>query len=92
MIFQLRVRNPSNGLTLIPSGPQLGCSVVARSSAVTEISNTAALTLALPWFALDLATRLFYDKVEKAITAKTRVLILNTPHNPCGHCYTKKAR
>ncbi|CAM9799004.1 unnamed protein product, partial [Laminaria digitata] len=32
------------------------------------------------------------EEVEKAITPKTRVLLLNTPHNPCGHCYTKKAR
>nr|AIT70216.1 aspartate aminotransferase [Desmarestia viridis] len=30
------------------------------------------------------------EKVEKAITPKTRALLLNTPHNPCGHCYTKK--
>eukprot|EP00904_Undaria_pinnatifida_P001078 jgi/Undpi1/10971/HiC_scaffold_30.g13272.m1 len=30
------------------------------------------------------------EEVEKAITPKTRVLILNSPHNPCGHCYTKK--
>ncbi|CAN0200393.1 unnamed protein product, partial [Laminaria digitata] len=28
------------------------------------------------------------EEIEKAITPKTRVLLLNTPHNPCGHCYT----
>ncbi|CAM9133106.1 unnamed protein product [Sphacelaria rigidula] len=39
-----------------------------------------------PDFAPDMAA------VEKAITPKTKVLLLNTPHNPCGHCYTKEAR
>nr|AIT70212.1 aspartate aminotransferase [Sargassum integerrimum] len=37
-----------------------------------------------PDFAPDLG------KLEKAITPKTRVLLLNSPHNPCGHCYTKE--
>nr|AIT70227.1 aspartate aminotransferase [Dictyopteris undulata] len=37
-----------------------------------------------PDFAPDLA------KVEKAITPNTKALLLNTPHNPCGHCYTKQ--
>ncbi|CAM9206665.1 unnamed protein product [Ectocarpus sp. 6 AP-2014] len=40
--------------------------------------------LAGPDFAPDL------DKLEKAITPKTKVLLINTPHNPCGHCYTKE--
>lgn len=31
-------------------------------------------------------------QLEKAITPKTRVLLINTPHNPCGHCYTKEVR
>nr|AIT70241.1 aspartate aminotransferase [Petalonia fascia] len=30
------------------------------------------------------------EKLEEAITPKTKVLLINTPHNPCGHCYTKE--
>eukprot|EP00903_Cladosiphon_okamuranus_P015233 g14079.t1 len=30
------------------------------------------------------------EKLERAITPKTKVLLINTPHNPCGHCYTKE--
>ncbi|CAN0293546.1 unnamed protein product [Pylaiella littoralis] len=40
--------------------------------------------LAGPDFAPDM------EKLERAITPKTRVLLINTPHNPCGHCYTKE--
>ncbi|CAM9198596.1 unnamed protein product [Scytosiphon promiscuus] len=40
--------------------------------------------LAGPDFAPDM------EKLEEAITPKTKVLLINTPHNPCGHCYTKE--
>ncbi|CAM9263858.1 unnamed protein product, partial [Hapterophycus canaliculatus] len=40
--------------------------------------------LAGPDFAPDM------KKLEEAITPKTKVLLINTPHNPCGHCYTKE--
>ncbi|CAN0500178.1 unnamed protein product, partial [Ectocarpus sp. 8 AP-2014] len=54
-------------------------------STVRMVGATPVLVeLAGPDFAPDL------DKLEKAITPKTKVLLINTPHNPCGHCYTKE--
>jgi kynurenine aminotransferase len=31
-----------------------------------------------------------FDKIEKTITKKTRILMLNTPHNPTGKVLTEK--
>ncbi len=33
--------------------------------------------------------RLDVDALTKAVTPKTRALVLNTPHNPTGHCFTQ---
>ena len=41
------------------------------------------LTLHAPDFAIDL------DALEAMITTRTRVILLNTPHNPCGRVYTR---
>jgi methionine aminotransferase len=40
------------------------------------------ITLRPPDFAID------WDLVEKSITSKTRMIMINTPHNPTGRTYT----
>jgi N-succinyldiaminopimelate aminotransferase len=40
-------------------------------------------TLRFPDFALDL------DRLESLVTSKTRLLVLNTPHNPSGKVFTR---
>ncbi len=42
------------------------------------------VTLRFPDFALDL------DELEKAITPKTRLIVLNSPHNPSGKVFTRE--
>lgn len=45
-------------------------------------ARTVAITLRFPDFALDV------DAVERAVTPRTRMLLLNTPHNPTGKVFT----
>lgn len=40
--------------------------------------------LSLPDFSVD------WDRVSAAITEKTRLIMVNTPHNPCGYVWTKE--
>jgi len=42
------------------------------------------LNLSPPSFAPEI------EAIEKSITEKTRVMLLNTPHNPTGHTYTEE--
>ncbi|CAM9239339.1 unnamed protein product, partial [Discosporangium mesarthrocarpum] len=54
------------------------------SDSLLSGATMAIVELEGPDFAPDLS------KVEAVITPRTRVLLLNTPHNPCGHCYTEE--
>jgi N-succinyldiaminopimelate aminotransferase len=47
-------------------------------------ARTVPITLRFPDFALDV------DAVARAVTDRTRVLLLNTPHNPTGKVFTRE--
>ncbi|CAM9461973.1 unnamed protein product, partial [Phaeothamnion confervicola] len=53
------------------------CPVVRMANATPKLVELKA-----PHFAPDIAA------IEAAITPATKAILVNTPHNPCGHCLT----
>jgi methionine transaminase len=45
--------------------------------------RTIHIPLSLPDYSID------WDRVKQSITPRTRLIIINTPHNPCGSILTK---
>jgi len=78
---------------------------VAINTVVGEGDEVIMFDPSFPWYAgiirmagatpviLDMAPPKFMpdlDAVRAAITPRTKALLLNSPHNPCGHCYTQE--
>ncbi|MEZ4386429.1 MAG: methionine aminotransferase [Candidatus Krumholzibacteriia bacterium] len=70
---------------LEPGDEVLVCEPVYDSypaAAALAGARTVAITLRFPDFALDV------DAVARAVTPRTRMLLLNSPHNPTGKVFT----
>ena len=71
------VRNGDEVILLEPAYDSYAPAVVLNGGVPVYVS------LNLPDFSVD------WEKVKAAITDKTRLIMVNTPHNPCGYVWTQ---
>jgi len=72
------VRNGDEVILLEPAYDSYAPAVVLNGGIPVYVS------LNLPDFSVD------WEKVKAAITDKTRLIMVNTPHNPCGYVWTQE--
>lgn len=72
------VRNGDEVILLEPAYDSYAPAVVLNGGIPVYVS------LNLPDFSVD------WEKVKTAITDKTRLIMVNTPHNPCGYVWTQE--
>ncbi len=57
--------------------------IAMRRLSVCEGATPVAIKLTVPDFAVN------WDEVRAAITPRTRMIIINTPHNPSGQVFSR---
>ena len=80
--------------TAILASVHAGDEVIVIEPAYDSYVPAISLAGGVPvFFSMELTAQGFkipWDKIEQAITAKTRLIMLNSPHNPTGFIFTSK--